>query len=202
MNNRLIATTPATDITSFLTYTSLLGQQGGGTSTPSNWWQYPAGGNVEMSNNPIKNGYLDYTGDLSGNLAGKPLAVYSGNIPSSNSGQPVFQTVQTNGGGVSQPADYTAMKHTYIKNDPFGNANEIWSLITRYDTGSGQWTMGAVWEGYIALPFTIGGAPITFSVGGNDTQQLYISSTNGGSGALWVDSNGALYWNSNLVANP
>lgn len=174
-------------INSFLTYTSLLG-------APSNWATYPATANVQMSNYFLSNTRVETTS----NLAGKSLCYYNANILSNDF--PVFQAVSTNGGGSQQPETYFASKYTYIKNDPFGSPNQLLSLITYFDISEG-WTITSEWEGYIGMPLTLGGTPLVLSVGGNDSQQIFLTSVNGGSGKLWVDASGSLYWNSNLIAN-
>jgi hypothetical protein len=169
-----------------------LAKSGGGGS-PSNWSDFPAISTINCGGNAVQQGYLESAG-----TGGKPLVYWNSNQQSNDF--PLITLVHTNGGGGSQPGPFTASKYTYIKNDPDGNPNEFWSLITAYNTEAGQWTLGPVWEGYIGLPFMIGGVPITFSVGANDVQQLFIKSENGGSGRLWVDSNGSLYWNSNVLS--
>jgi hypothetical protein len=133
-------------------------------------------------------------------LQAKPLVYWEGNITASNA-LPVFRAVQTNGGGSNQPAFFPASTYTYVKNDPSEQPTERFSLRTFFDPQGAGWVITSEWEGYIGIPLTIAGTPLTFSVGANDAQQIAITSTNGGGGRLWVDSNGALYWNSNLLAN-
>jgi len=176
----------------FLTFTQLA-QSGGGS--PSNWSSYPATNNVVMSNYTLVNGILSNTA----NLSGSPYVFYQGNITQSNA-KPLLYGIQTDGGGSNQPNAFDFWRGTYIKNDPMGNPSELFTLNCGFDLANG-WTITSYWEGYIANPLTIGGTPLTFSVGGNEFQQIYITSVNGGTGRLWVDSNGALYWNSNLIAN-
>ena len=177
----------------FLTYTQLAAGVGGGGS-PSNWANYPATNNVDMANYTITKGTLSNTTDLSGSS----YVFYQGDIDSNN--KPLVYCLQTNGGGSNQPNFFDFWRGTYIKNDPMGDPTERFSLNCGFD-GNG-WSITSSWEGYIGMPFTLGGTPLQFSVGANDTQQIFITSVNGGSGRLWVDSNGALYWNSNLIANP
>ncbi len=185
-------------INSFLTYTSLLGQQGGGSGNVSNWSLYPAVSNVQMSNWTLSNTQIDN----SGSSMVKPLVSYFGDVSLNGATACAFNLVHTNGGGSNQPSTFPVSRFTYLKNDPFNRPEEPFSLITLYDTAGAGWTITSVWEGYIGMPLTLGGTPLIFSVGGNDSQQIQLTSTNGGSGLLWVDSNGALYWNSNLIANP
>ena len=179
----------------FLTFTQLA-QSGGGGGSPSNWANYPATNNVNMSNYALTEvNRIDSSNDL----AGKPFLYYSSNISSNNF--PIWDCTQTNGGGFTQPDTFTLWRGTYTKNDPFGNPTEPFDLRCTYDTNIG-WLITSEWRGYIGNPLTIGGTPLNFSVGANDFQQIFINSANGGSGRLWVDSNGALYWNSNLISPP
>lgn len=167
----------------------------GGGGSPSNWSSFPATTPIDCGGNAIQGGFID----SSGTPGGKPLVYWNSETNLSNF--PLIQFVQTNGGGFTQPSSFVASSFTYIKNDPGGNPTERFSLQTTYNGEGNGWTIGSVWEGYIGIPLTIGGTPIIFSVGGNDSQQIFINSENGGSGRMWVDSNGALYWNSNLLAN-
>jgi hypothetical protein len=50
-------------------------------------------------------------------------------------------------------------------------------------------------------PLTIFGQGIVLNMGASDTKQLrLVNMEYNTSGYLWVDSNGSLYWNSNLIA--
>jgi hypothetical protein len=178
----------------FLTFTQLA-QSGGGGGSPSNWANYPATNNVDMSNYAI----LDVNRiEGSNDLAGKSFLYYQSNIANSN--LPIWNCVQTNGGGSNQPDGFSLWRGTYTKNDPFEQPTELFDIECRFDSNAG-WTIDTAWRGYVGIGLTLGGSPLTFSVGANDSQQIFITSVNGGSGRLWVDSNGALYWNSNLIAN-
>lgn len=180
----------------FLTFTQLAQSGGGGGGSPSNWSSFPATANVLMSNYAMLGvNRIDSSNDL----AGKPFLYYSSNISSNN--LPIWECVQTNGGGSNQPDPFILWRGTYVKNDPAEQPTEFFDLACLFDGGKG-WTITSDWRGYIGMPLTLAGTPLTLSVGANDSQQIFITSSGGGSGRLWVDPTGALYWNSNLISPP
>jgi hypothetical protein len=166
-------------VLSFLTYTSLLGQQGGGGSgTPSNWSSYPALTNVNLGGNTMSNGLI---------------SVVSNALNISN---PVILGKADTGNGNPDPAEFSLLRGTYVKHDPFGVANELFTLDIGFSSLDG-WVMSSYWEGYIGMPLTIGGKPIRLMT---EDEGVEISNViSGGSGTFTVDSSSNLFWNSNQL---
>ena len=75
---------------------------------------------------------------------------------------------------------------------------------TQFGIDSGETLLGGVRNPSgtpVIMPMNLIGQPIRMIMGGAYTRQLLLSNVdNNTSGYLWVDSNGALYWNSNLVS--
>lgn len=140
-----------------------------------------------LVNTPISNCIVRYAdGDIGSNLGtSTPLLWATAQLP--------FPDV---------PADYTLWKGTKVLQPPTSNAPPIpISLICSYRTANGGWCITSEWENYIPVSLTIGASPLVLQLGGDQDQQINLTSTNGGSGNLWVSSDGGLYWNNNRIAN-
>ena len=204
----------------FLTYTALLNSGGGGD--PSNWSSYPSLTAVSMGGNS-----LNYNSNTS--LSPTTLTINS-NTTLTNSnltiqGAPVLYKsslgfTDSNGSVSLAPQSFTMCNTT--SSSPLINLEATFSNTIALLKGTHTPSVGNkntvefgidIGSVYLAgvstpappsspylMPMSFSGEGITMYMGSNSNAQLRLDNGNQ-YGYLWVDSTGALYWNSNLIAN-
>ena len=204
----------------FLTYTALL-NSGGGGGDPSNWSSYPSLTAVSMGGNS-----LNYNSNTS--LSPTTLTINSNTTLTAT--QLTFGgsfTVASNSlalnnavGSVSLTPNSLSISNSSNSTSPMVNVSSSFNsnmIITRGTVAFGGETYTTelgidAGDVYLAgirnpagtpviMPMNLVGEPVRMIGGGSSNRQLLLSnSLEGTSGYLWVDSLGALYWNSNLIS--